>query len=113
MGRRIADLDERDYRTRVGIRTQLRARRLLWGWSQRDLGEQLGYEAANVRRLERAGVDQSFTVTVMRWARALGMRLVLQPVGFPDPAPSVSDPLEDLLAAVSSQVHLDGDAGDG
>lgn len=112
MGRHITDLDARDRQARLDVRTQLRAHRELLGLSQRALGLRLGYEAANVRRLEREGVNQSYTVTVMRWARALGLRLVLQPVGFPPPARSVGDSVDDLLAALSGQVDMSGDAGD-
>ena len=101
MARRIADLDARDYQARVDIRVQLRARRQACGWSQRKLGDRLGYDAANIRRLEREGVDQSFTVTVMRWARELGTRLVLTPVGFPPPAPYYRNMIEAMAEAMA------------
>ncbi len=109
MGRRIADLDDRDYQARVDIRTQLRARRELWGWSQKKLGEALGYEAGNVRRLERQGVDQSYTVTVMRWARALGMRLVVEPVGFPRPVHYYRDMIQAMAHAMLTAGPGDAD----
>lgn len=101
MSRRIADMDPRDYQTRIQIRTDLQAARIEQGLTQQKLGARLGYDGANVRRLERQGVDQSYTVTVMRWARALGLRLVLEPVGFPPPAPRrAAATLNDMMAMV-------------
>jgi transcriptional regulator with XRE-family HTH domain len=109
MARRIDDLDVRDYDTRTAVRVRLRERREQLGVTQRALGEALGFEAANVRRLERAGVDQSYTVTVMRWAAALGLRLVLEPVGFPPPVGlGRVDTLNDMMAALTDA----GFAGD-
>lgn len=105
MARRIADLDERDYQTRIALRAQLRALRVDQGVSQRELGDRLGgRDGSCVRRLERQGVDQSRTSTVMRWARALGKTLALEPVGFPRPAtfirPSKSSDVDALLSAI-------------
>lgn len=58
-----------------------------------------------MRRLERAGVDQSYAVTVMRWARALGCRLVMTPVGFPRlPASYYRGMVGDVLAALDDDV---------
>lgn len=112
MARRVADLDERDYQVRIAIRGELRRLREEQGLSQRALGERLGIEGSGVRRLERDGVDQSRTSTVMRWARALGKELVLKPVGFPRPAPIVrpskSNDVDLLLSAILPD--LTGDA---
>jgi transcriptional regulator with XRE-family HTH domain len=112
MGRRINDLDDRDFQARTAMRIQLRARRETLGLSQRALGQILGYAAANIRRLEREGVDQSYTTTIMRWARALGFRLMMQPVGFPPPARSIGDSVDDLMAALGAEIDLGGTAGD-
>lgn len=90
MARRINDLDDRDLAARIRIRQQLVAAREQAGLTCRQLGEKLHYEPANIRRLERQGVDQSYTVTVIRWARALGRDLVLEPVGFPPPRPPLA-----------------------
>lgn len=108
MARRIDDLDQRDLQTRLAIRAQLRARREQLGMSQQALGDLLSTGASNVRRLERQGVDQSYTTTIMKWARMLGLRLAITPVGFPPPARVGADRVDDLLAAVSGQMHTVG-----
>jgi transcriptional regulator with XRE-family HTH domain len=112
MGRRVADIDERDRQVRVDVRSRLRTRRQQLGWSQRQVGELLGSHPANIRRLEREGVDQSYAISVMRWARVLGLRLVLQPVGFPPPAVQVGDAVDDLLTAVAGDIRGSGDLDD-
>lgn len=103
MARRITDLDERDYQARAALRVALRDARGNLGLSQRALGERLGFDGANVRRLERQGVDQSYAITVMRWARALDLELVMEPVGFPPVADDVTaaDSVNDMLAMLA------------
>lgn len=108
MGRRIHDLDDRDSQARAGLRIQLRARREELGISQFALGEKLGWQAANVRRLERQGVDQSYAHTVMRWARALGLRLAVEPVGFPKPWTVGADRVDRMLSALATQMYETG-----
>ncbi len=102
MGRRVDDLSPADRDARIDVRTRLRARRIELGLSQRQLGRRLGYEAANIRRLEREGVDQSYTVTVMRWARALDMQLGLTPVGFPRPGYYYRDMVAAMVTAMAT-----------
>lgn len=112
MARRVDDLDDRDRQTRLAIRAQLRGRREQLGMSQQALGDLMRTNPANVRRLERQGVDQSYTISVMKWARMLGLRLAITPVGFPPPVAAGGDRADELLAAVSGQIHVAGDAGD-
>ena len=112
MGRRLADLDERDYAARIAIREQLCDRRTELGLTQKDLGELMGTNQANVRRLERTGVDQSFTISIMRWARALGLRLVLEPIGFPKPHPRNIRGTGAMMAALAATRITDDNAGD-
>lgn len=97
----VADLDDGDRRAREVLRGQLRARRELLGWSQRKTAERIGIDTASVRRRERLGVDQAYASTVLRWARALGLRLVMDPVGFP-PTPAAD--VDDLLAAIGGEL---------
>jgi transcriptional regulator with XRE-family HTH domain len=102
MGTFVADLDPRDRQARAALHTQLRARREILGFSQRKTAELIGVDASRVRRRERLGVDQAYTATVLRWAHALGLRLVMEPVGLPrPPARAVVD---DLLAAIGSEM---------
>lgn len=88
MARRISDLHPDDQATRIELRGRLRALREQQGLSQRDLGRLLDLGQGNIGRLERAGVDQSKTSTIARWARMLGHRLTLTPTGFPPPVSS-------------------------
>jgi transcriptional regulator with XRE-family HTH domain len=103
MARRVADLDLRDYDTRIAVRAQLRAAREAQHLTQEQVAQAMWTQAANVRRLERQGVDQSYAVTVMRWAAAVNQQLVIEPVGFPPPAPRRAG-TNPLLAAVSASL---------
>lgn len=85
MARRINDLHPDDFRARTELRGRLRAIRERQGISQRDMGRLVDLSQGNVGRFEREGVDQSKTSTVARYARALGYRLTLTPIGFPRP----------------------------
>jgi transcriptional regulator with XRE-family HTH domain len=106
MARRVDDLDERDYRARIDIRHQLREARLAAGLTQREVAERMNLDAANLRRLEAQGVDQSYSATVMTWARALDRRLVMEPVNFPAPAALRR------AGSVNAMMALIGGAGD-
>lgn len=112
MARSIADLHPDDHATRDRLRRQLRALREQAGVSQRELGERMGVDQANIRRLERKGVLQSHTGTVARWARGLRHRLVLEPAGFPHPLragwPGSRTP-NDMVALVAQLVRAEAD----
>jgi len=113
MGRTVVDLDDRDLAVRDALRLELTALRLAAGLSQRQVAIAMGSEASLVRGLERAGVLQSRTGTVLRWARALGKRVIIEPVGFPPPAkqrwPSRSAGVEGLLATIAQTEWADRD----
>lgn len=112
MARTIADLHPDDAAARETLRTQLRAVRETAGLSQRQLGERLGTDQANIRRLEQQGVRQSRTGTVARWARALGHELVLEPVDLPSPSlfrrPSRASGVDEILTAILHGPELTG-----
>lgn len=97
----VADLDDSDRQARAVLHGQLRARRELLGWSQRKTAERIGVDTTSVRRRERVGVDQAYAATVLRWARALGLRLVMDPVGFP---PTPEEDVDDMLAAIGREL---------
>lgn len=113
MARVIADLHPGDFTARDHIRWQLREIRRRGGITQRELGDRLGVDQSNIRRLERAGVLQSRTSSVVRWARALGHELKLEPALLPAPIPlrrpSRSRDADEMLAIL---VHSAGLAGD-
>lgn len=109
MARHIPDLHPDDQTVRIELRARFRALREQRGLSQRDLGELMGLGQGNIGRLERAGVDQSKTSTVARWARVLGHRLTLTPQGFPAPVRwrrKTGDPGADLMAALVNTYNV-------
>jgi transcriptional regulator with XRE-family HTH domain len=104
MSRVIADLDDRDRKARADLHLQLRARRQLLGWSQRKVGDACGVDPAGIRRWERLGVDQSYAATIMRWAEPLGLRLVMEPVGFPTVPARPLSRIGQLFAAIEVEM---------
>jgi DNA-binding XRE family transcriptional regulator len=90
------DLDPRDGDTRRRIQARLRKIR-------EDAG--LTQQAAGVHQLE-AGTNWQ-TITLQRWARILGWRIVFDPHGIPQP--SEPDPLDDIYARVTPKTPADED----
>lgn len=101
----ITDLDGRDRAARAALAPALRARREQLGLSQRAVAAPSGHDAAMVRRLERLGGDQARATTFMWWARAVGWRLRLEPVGFPD----LTGRPGGVFAAMRATLDGDGD----
>lgn len=95
----VDDLDPADLAARTVLRGQLVARRVQLGWPQRKTAELGWFDPSALRRLERVGLDRGYAGTGIRWARALGLRLVLKPCGFPPPP---AGGVDDLLAAVAA-----------
>lgn len=111
MARRIGDLHPDDLAARVELRAQLRRIREQAGLSQRDFAPLVGRSQPGVGKFERDGVDQSKTSTIAAWARALGHRLVLAPIGFPRPVRwrrqnNPSSPVDRLLFDLVSTYNV-------
>lgn len=101
----IIDLHPDDFANRDALRRELiRLRSEVRGLSQRDFGALLDRDQGGIGRLERT--DQWHMRTLQRWCRALGVEILLEPVGFPPPAkvrtlhPTKNDQVDDLLAAI-------------
>lgn len=66
------------YWIEFGLANEIREQREAKGWTQKDLAERAGLRAEKVSKIER-GKQNPTVQTVAKIARALSMRLSLQP----------------------------------